>query len=317
MTDAVTDAAPISRSATISRSAPAADAQIAVRADDLSIAYDRRPGGGHAVDGVSFAIPAGHTLGLVGEAGSGKSTLARVIAGDARRGTRGAPRIVGGSLTVLGRRMRELSRRGHDRLALEVGYLPQDGGSILEPQLTVGENVAAPIYQRDTRFDRVEAGSLVAHLIDAVRLPLAVMSAFPHELSRGQRQRVALAKALILEPSLLVADDPTMGVDVLVRGRILSVIADVQRELGFSALVIGHDLRELRTMTDRIAVLHRGMLVGYGEVDAVLADPLHPYVASLAALQHTGIRRIAPSAVEGGTMQGITPADATTASGLA
>lgn len=263
---------------------------LAVRADDLSIAYDLRPGGENAVDGVSFDIPTGHTLGLVGEAGSGKSTLARVVAGYGRSGERHAPQIVGGELEVLGHSLRGMSRRGHDALTLRVGYLPQDGGSTLDPQFSVGENVAEPIYERDRRFDRIEAGGLVAHLIDAVRLPLSVMTKFPHELSRGQRQRVALAKALILEPQLLVADDPTMGVDVLVRGRILSVIADLQRELGFSALVIGHDLRELRTMTDQIAVLHRGMLVGYGDVDRVLADPLHPYVETLAEIERRGLR---------------------------
>ncbi|MET0302515.1 MAG: ATP-binding cassette domain-containing protein, partial [Microbacteriaceae bacterium] len=207
--------------------------EFAVRADDLSITYDLRPGIPNAVDGVSFSIRSGYTLGLVGEAGSGKSTLARVVAGLGRSGERGAPQIVGGGLEVLGRDVRNMSRRRHDALTLHVGYLPQDAGSSLDPQLPVGENVADPIYQRDAEFDRIEAGGLVARLIDAVRLPLAVMSKFPHELSRGQRQRVALAKSLILEPKLLVADDPTMGVDVLVRGRILNVIADLQRELGF------------------------------------------------------------------------------------
>ena len=111
------------------------------------------------------------------------------------------------------------------------------------------------------------------------------MAKYPHELSRGQRQRIALARSLILEPELLVADDPTMGVDVLVRGRILTVISDIQRERGFSALVIGHDLRELRTMTDQIAVMAEGMFVGYGQADEVLGHPLHPYVARLAEMQ--------------------------------
>src|SRR5690606_7007160 len=135
---------------------------------------------------------------------------------------------------------------------------------------------------RDKHYDRVEAGTAVAMLVDAVRLPLSVMEKFPHELSRGQRQRIALARSLVLEPELLVADDPTMGVDVLVRGPILQVVAELQKELGFSALIVGHDLRELRTIVDRIAVLHAGLIVGYGGVDEVLANPLHQYVRTLA-----------------------------------
>ncbi|MEO5921692.1 MAG: dipeptide/oligopeptide/nickel ABC transporter ATP-binding protein [Pseudolysinimonas sp.] len=255
------------------------DAPVAVLADDLTLGYGDDD---VAVNGVSFEIPVGGILGIVGEAGSGKSTLARAVAAQVQHGEKPLPKIFGGSLNVFGQDMREISDRKRSRLTLRVGYLPQDGGSTLEPHLTIGENVSEPIYSRDRKFDRLDAGAAVATLIDAVRLPLAVMNKFPHELSRGQRQRVALARALILEPSLLVADDPTMGVDVLVRGRILTVIADLQRERAFSALVIGHDLRELRTMTEQIAVMHGGMFVGLGQVDEVLENPLHDYVARLS-----------------------------------
>ena len=255
------------------------DAPVAVLADDLTLGYGDDD---VAVNGVSFEIPVGGILGVVGEAGSGKSTLARAVAAQVQHGEKELPKIFGGSLQVFGQDMREISDRKRSRLNLRVGYLPQDGGSTLEPHLTIGENVSEPIYSRDRKFDRHEAGAAVATLIDAVRLPLAVMNKFPHELSRGQRQRVALARALILEPSLLVADDPTMGVDVLVRGRILTVIADLQRERAFSALVIGHDLRELRTMTETIAIMHGGMFVGLGQVDEVLDNPLHDYVSRLS-----------------------------------
>ncbi len=255
------------------------DAPVAVLADDLTLGYGDDD---VAVNGVSFEIPVGGILGIVGEAGSGKSTLARAVAGQMHHSEKPLPKIFGGQLKVFGQDMREISDRNRSRLNMRVGYLPQDGGSTLEPHLTIGENVSEPIYSRDRKFDRLDAGAAVATLIDAVRLPLAVMNKFPHELSRGQRQRVALARALILEPSLLVADDPTMGVDVLVRGRILTVIADLQRERAFSALVIGHDLRELRTMTEQIAVMHGGMFVGLGQVDEVLDNPLHDYVAHLS-----------------------------------
>jgi ABC-type dipeptide/oligopeptide/nickel transport system ATPase component len=255
------------------------DAPVAVLADDLTLGYGDDD---VAVNGVSFEIPVGGILGIEGEAGSGKSTLARAVAAQVQHGEKPPPKIFGGSLNVFGQDMRLISDRNRNRLTVRIGYLPQDGGSTLEPHLTIGENVSEPIYSRDRKFDRLDAGAAVATLIDAVRLPLAVMNRFPHELSRGQRQRVALARALILEPSLLVADDPTMGVDVLVRGRILTVIADLQRERAFSALVIGHDLRELRTMTEQIAVMHGGMFVGLGQVDEVLGNPLHPYVERLA-----------------------------------
>lgn len=254
----------------------------AVLADDLTLGYgrDETP----AINGVSFELAPGETLGIIGEAGSGKTTLARAIAAQTAPGEREAPEIRGGRLAVLGEELRSTRSRARDRLALRVGYLPQDGGSSLQPHLTVGENVAEPIFQRDKHFDRVEAGAAVATLVDAVRLPLSVMEKFPHELSRGQRQRIALARSLVLEPELLVADDPTMGVDVLVRGPILQVVAELQRDLGFSALIVGHDLRELRTIVDRIAVLHAGLIVGYGTVDEVLANPLHRYVRTLAGL---------------------------------
>lgn len=260
----------------------AAATSAAVLADDLTLAYagDETP----AINGVSFSLAPGETLGLVGEAGSGKSTLARAIAAQSAPGERGELVIAGGRLSVLGTDIRGASARARDDLALRIGYLPQDGGSSLHPHLTVGENIAEPIFRRDRKADRIDAGAATATLVDAVRLPLAVMDKYPHELSRGQRQRIALARALVLEPELLVADDPTMGVDVLVRGPILQVVAELQKELGFSALIVGHDLRELRTIVDRLAVLHAGLIVGYGQVDEVLAHPLHSYVRRLAEL---------------------------------
>lgn len=256
--------------------------RVAVRADDLTLGYGERE---VAVDGVNFELFAGEILGVLGEAGSGKSTLIRAVAGQVLGGESAPPRIFGGGLSVLGTPLRGISDSERRALTLKVGYLPQDGGSTLEPRLSIGENIAAPIFDRDSRFDPSLAGQAVAELVDAVRLPLSVISHFPHELSRGQRQRIALARALVLEPEILVADDPTMGVDVLVRGRILDVVKTLQREREFSAIVVGHDLRELRAITDRIAVMYAGHFVGYGPVDQVLANPLHPYVAQLARLQ--------------------------------
>jgi len=257
----------------------------AVRAVDLSLLYPSRTPETRsvAVDGVSFDIAVGEILALVGETGSGKSTVARAVALTVDIAAEGAPRIIGGGLQVLGVQVRSISKRRRDRLALWVGYVPQEAGDRLAPRLTVGENVAEPIFSRDRRFDQDEAGQAVATLIDAIRLPLATMNKYPHELSKGQRQRVAIARAMILEPQLLVADDPTAGIDVTVRTSILDTIVALQRERGFSALVVSADLSEVRRVASRIAVMHRGTIVGIGGLDEVLDDPRHPYIAHLAA----------------------------------
>jgi len=255
----------------------------AVRADDLTIGYPSRRGddGAMAVSGVSFSIASGEILAVIGETGSGKSTLAAAVAGVAGTGGGGVPSIVGGSLSVLGESLRKISHRRRDQLQLKVGYLPQDAGALLSARLTIGENVAEPIFSRDRRFDHREAGAAVATLLDAVRLPLTLMNSYPHELSRGQRQRVAIARALVLEPTLLVADDPTSGIDVTARSPILDIIRDLHSDRAFSALIITHTLSEVKRLGDRVAVMHRGSIVDIGSVDSVLENPQHAYVEGI------------------------------------
>ncbi|CAN5352591.1 N/A [soil metagenome] len=264
--------------------APAVPSAIAVSAKDLSLRYVSASPEARsiAVNGVSFDIAAGEVLAIVGETGSGKSTLAKAVGLVADRTDESSPEITGGSLSVLGTPIRGISGRHRDRVAAHVGYLPQEAGDYLEPRLTVGENVAEPIFSRDRHFDQDEAGEMVATLIDAVRLPLSAMNKFPHELSNGQRQRVAIAQAMILEPRLLVADDPTAGIDVTVRGAILDVLMSLQKEFAFSALIVTADLGEVRRVSDRVAIMHRGIIVGIGALDTVLGDPRHPYVGRLA-----------------------------------
>ncbi|CAN5374022.1 N/A [soil metagenome] len=279
MTDVETQAAPEA----------AVAAEPAVRVRDLSLRYPSRNPETRsiAVDGVSFDIAPGEVLAVVGETGSGKSTLAKAIALQAGLPDESSPNITGGSLAVLGTELRGISNRRRGRLGLYVGYLPQEAGDYLEPHLTVGENVAEPIFSRDRRFDQDEAGQAVATLIDAVRLPLSIMNRYPHELSKGQRQRVAIARAMILQPRVLVADDPTAGIDVTVRSAILDIIVSMQLEYSFSALVVTADLAEVRRVSDRVAIMHGGIIVGIGDVDEVLGDPRHPYVKRLArSLDH-------------------------------
>ena len=253
-------------------------------ARDLSLRYPSRNPETRsvAVNGLSFEIAAGEVLTVIGESGSGKSTQAKAVALQAETGEYGSPLFSGGELSVLGTELRSVSRRKRDHLSLRVGYLPQNAGNHLNGRLTVGENIAEPIFVRDRRFNQREAAEAVATLIDTVRLPLSVMNRYPYELSKGQRQRVAIARSMILEPQLLVADDPTAGIDVNVRAAILDLIVYLQHERAFSALLVTADLAAVRRISTNIAVMHRGILVGIGELEDVLSDPWHPYVQGLA-----------------------------------
>jgi ABC-type dipeptide/oligopeptide/nickel transport system, ATPase component len=249
---------------------------------DLTVEYPARGASAAcvALHGVSLTVEPGGVLGVLGESGSGKSTLARLLAGRAFRDQ--APRITGGDATVLGHGLRRLGRRARARLTFDVGYLEQDAGTLLEPSWTVAEIVASPIFERDKRFDHRQAEARTAAMLDAVQLPLKVMGRYPYELSGGQRQRVAIARALMLGPRLLIADEPTAGIDVTVRDSVVDLISRLHVQSGFAAVMVSHDVSVLRQSGARIAVLHRGRLVGYGEIDAVLGNPTHPYVADLA-----------------------------------
>ena len=258
-----------------------------VTTSDLSLEYPAHAGHPalRAVDGVTLSVAPGEIVAVLGESGSGKSTLAQALAGLVGRGRtpEGRPRIVGGTVSVFGQDMARSSIRRRDRLSSIVGYLAQDDGEALSPDLTVGEAIAEPIYLRDRRFDRREAGRVTAALVDAVHLPLSTMLKQTWELSSGQRQRVALARSLVLEPRLLVADEPARGVDVLVRQAVLDVIRNLHDDRQFSAVVVTSSVAEARAITDRVAVMRGGRLVGHGNVDEVLRDGLDPYVKVLSS----------------------------------
>lgn len=275
----------------------------AVIASDLTLRY-RSPSQvtrGIAVDGADFEIPMGSILAVVGETGSGKSTLARAVALQAGLRDERSPTITGGSLRVLGHELREVSPRTRRRLGVRVGYLRQEAGQHLAPRLTIEENIIEPIYSVDRKFDRAAAGVAAATLLDAVRLPLRLLDALPHELSKGQRQRVAIARTLVLEPELLVADDPTAGIDVTVRSQILDVIAETQQSRAFAGLIVTADLKEVRRIASRVAVMMRGRIVGLGDLDEVMDNPFHPYVRRLAeTLDAAGLVSTEPRSLSAG-----------------
>ncbi|WP_350346790.1 ABC transporter ATP-binding protein [Agromyces sp. G08B096] len=259
---------------------------------DLSVEYPAHgASAAHvALRGVQLRVAPGEVLGLLGSAGSGKSTLAKVLSGVflEPRDEEVRPVITGGEARVLGHQLRRMSKRRLAEHRFHVGYLPQDAASRLPADRTVAEIVGEPILARDRHFDRRQLASRVANLVDGVRLPLSMLERFPYELSGGQRQRVALARSLVLGPSLLVADEPTAGIDLTVRDAVAQLIGELRDGHRFSAVIVSHDLPVLRKVADRIAVLDKGALVALGTIDEVLDDPSHPYVKALAGALDDG-----------------------------
>ncbi len=248
-----------------------------VAARDLRIQYPGRLGrpGFVAVDGVSFDIRPGEVLGLVGESGSGKTTIGRAIAG--------LGKVTDGSLKVLGIEMNGVRERQFRKVRSDIGFVFQDPASSFNPLLTIADCVAEPLVVHGKASSPTAARGRVDELLEAVQLPRSYGDRFPHELSGGQRQRASLARALALEPTLLIADEPTSALDVSVQARVLELFSDLQREFGFAALFISHDLAVVDLLADRIAVLHRGRLVEEGTGAEVLGNPKEAYTQRLLA----------------------------------
>ena len=227
-----------------------------------------------AVDGVSFSIMEGETLGLVGESGSGKSTTGYCIL-----------RLLEpteGSVRFEGREVTELGREDLRRVRREMQIVFQDPYASLDPRMTVGDIVGEPlvVHGVGTRRDR---GARVRELLDVVGFDPTFVNRYPHEFSGGQRQRIGIARALALNPKLIVCDEPVSALDVSIQAQILNLLKDLQDEFGLTYLFIAHDLAVVRAMSDRIAVMNRGELVELGPAEEVYSTPREEYTKALLA----------------------------------
>jgi oligopeptide transport system ATP-binding protein len=234
----------------------------------------RSAGGGtvHAVDEVDLTVGAGEIVGLVGESGSGKTTLAKCIVR--------LLRPTSGQILLHGRDIARLPERRLRPVRRQMHMVFQDPYSSLDPRMTVGHLVAEP-----ARMHGLARGGELARRVDAMleRVGLArdVRGRFPHELSGGQRQRVGLARSLIAEPSLLIADEPVSALDVSVQASILNLLLDLQRDMGFSCLFVAHDLATVEFLCSRVAVMYLGRIVEAGTPGQIFKAPRHPYTQSL------------------------------------
>jgi peptide/nickel transport system ATP-binding protein len=260
----------------------------------------RRVGEVSAVADVSFEIPTGSTFGMVGESGCGKTTVGRLIVG--------LEKPSAGSIVLGGRDLASLPWRERRRQARLVQMMFQDSYASMDPRMRVGTILREPmIIQRDG--NRSAQTKRVSAMLDEVGLPAAAAERYPHEFSGGQRQRLGLARALMLRPSMIVADEPVSALDVSIQAQILNLMLDLQREHGLTYLFISHDLSVVRYMADVIGVMYLGKLVEVGPADAVYSAPVHPYTRGLIdtvpvadpvlerAKENQGVRGELPSAV--------------------
>jgi peptide/nickel transport system ATP-binding protein/oligopeptide transport system ATP-binding protein len=247
--------------------------------DDLATHYAGRGGIVRAVDGVSFSLAAGEVLGIVGESGCGKSTLGRTIL-----------RLLGptaGTIRFQGEDITRLDRQAMGRHRRDMQVVFQDPFGSLNPRHRVGEIVGEPLAVHRIG-DRAARAVRVAELLAMVGLPPDAQRRYPHEFSGGQRQRIAIARALALEPRLLIADEPVSALDMSIQSQIINLLAGLRARLGLAMLFISHDLSVIRHVSDRIAVMYLGRIVEIGPAAEIFARPAHPYTqALLSAVPHT------------------------------
>ena len=235
--------------------------------------FNRTVGHVHAVSDVSFSVYAGETVGLVGESGCGKSTLGRCIL-QLIPASAGQVLLDGVDLTTLkGKALKRMRR--------DMQIVFQNPYSSLNPRMTVGEILAEPFIIHGMARREIFMKKEITRLLDLVGLPMDAMHRYPHEFSGGQRQRVGIARALALNPKLIIADEPVSALDVSIQAQILNLLQDLKRELGLTLLFIAHNLSVVQHISDRVMVMYLGKVAELGPADAIYRRPYHPYTEAL------------------------------------
>ena len=251
--------------------------EVIVEAKGLEITYPGRLGAPafKAVKGIDLTIHQGEVYGLVGESGSGKTTIGRAMVG--------LEKTTGGSLKVLGQEMRGVKGKSVRELRKRVGFIFQDPATSFNPYFTIEQCIAEPLLINRPEISAAQRRQRVKELLEAVELPAAFAGRYPHELSGGQRQRVSLARGLVLNPELVIADEPTSALDVSVQAVVLELFQSLQKEFGFAALFISHDLAVIDMVSHTVGVLYHGELVESGSGVDVMRTPQDEYTKKLVA----------------------------------
>lgn len=233
----------------------------------------RSAGSIDAVSGVSLRIEEGKTYGIVGESGSGKTTLARAVAG--------LHHASEGSILYRGQELRDLPEAQFRKLRREIVMMFQDPVGSLSPRLSIKSLITEPFRIQGMKNRDLDAEA--RRLLQMVGLPPEFASRYPYQISGGQARRVGVARALALDPKLLIADEPTAGLDVSIQGEMLNLLGRLQKELGLAIMIITHNLNVVRHITDHVGIMYLGKLVEEGETGTVFASPRHPYTLALLA----------------------------------
>jgi oligopeptide transport system ATP-binding protein len=240
----------------------------------LGMPFDAAAGDGVGLEGIDFALDSGQVLGVVGESGSGKTTLARALAG--------LRPIRSGSIQVMGEDLLPSGQvPGHLRHQVQMVF--QNPVASLNPRMTILQSLEEPLKVHQSGMPGEQRQTRARQMLDLVGMPATALSGYPHQFSGGQCQRIAIARALMVQPSLLICDEVVSALDVSVQAQVLNLLMSLQRELGLAMVFISHDLAVVRHISDRIVVIYRGRLLEQGPAETLCGQPAHPYTRDLLA----------------------------------